>query len=1099
MGLTSLAIRRPLFMLMVISAIVVFGLVSYSRLGVDLNPNVNFPVVSIVTSYPGAGSESVDRLVTRKIEDAVAGINGIDYIRSSSTRGVSQVVVVFKDGVNADTASIEVERKVNAARANLPTEAEAPTIVKADLQAQPVIDLALSGDRPLEELQQIADDQIKDQLAAISGVARVDVFGGHEREVHVQIDDAQLKARGLSVQQVISALGADNMDAPSGKITEGQKDFNIRVDTRYAKPDDLANLIVTQTSTGPIYLRDVATIEDSFKDPAIIQRVNGKESVGIIVVKSADANTIAVTDGVKKAVAQIQAGLPKGTTLDVVLDTSVFIRDSMNSLQRNLVEAVLLTGLVMLIFLHTWRSTLIVLLAIPTSMIATFMVMYILGFTLNQMSMLALALSVGILVDDSIVVLENIFRHLQLGETPWTAALKGRSEIGLAAIAITLVDVVVFVPVAFMSGIVGQFFRQFGLSVAAATLFSLGVSFTLTPLLASRWLKAPKPHHEKNVFDKAGDLFDAGFGKVARGYGWLLRHAIGRKARWLVVLIGILSFVTGIGLLASGQVGSEFFPQSDQSEFTLAVEMPAGTSLEATSAAVKQVEDQLLTWPEVTKIFTTIGRAGGDSPNEPRFATLDVKMVPKTERSRSADAVANAARQLSALAPGMKIRAQMPGGAGQGGQSIQVFVKGADQDELARIAAQVEQIVRSTPGTTDVTNSGTAGQPEVVVTIDRARAADLGLTPGQVASVLRTHVDGTVATKYRPASGDDVDVRVLADKSTFQTVDQIRAIELIGSGGQLVRLGQIADIHEAAAPPQLNRRDRQPLITIGAEPHGRPLGDVSADIQQKLKGIPLPPGYSLQMGGQTQTQNESFAQIFQALGLSVLLMYMLQVALFESLLYPFIILLSLPLSIVGAIGGLWITHNTMNIVSMIGVIMLMGLVGKNAILLVDYTNTLRARGLPRNEALLEAGPTRLRPIAMTTTAMILAMFPLAAGLAEGAEWRAPMAVVIMGGLITSSLLTLVFIPAVYTLFDDLPGGVRKLVRLLLWPIRRLRRRPPSDLTPPSAGGRPEAVDGAVQPRAPGPRVPVGAGYSGPTLPTTLASRAVFWTRFGTCR
>jgi HAE1 family hydrophobic/amphiphilic exporter-1 len=1062
MWLTSVAIKRPLFMLMAIGALLVVGLVAWTKLGVDLLPALDFPIVVVTTNYPGASPDAVDTLVTKPVEDAVATVNDIDYIRSSSVEGVSTVIIFFTDKAAKDS-SIDVERRVSALRATLPTDAKDPSVGKYDPNAQPILLLTMSGNRDLGALQRLGEDKIEKRLEATDGVAQVNLVGGLVREIQVQVDQQKLQARGLSILQVNQALGGDNVNVPAGNITQQGHDWTVRLDNQAQTPDELNNVLVAATSTGPVYVKDVATVVDTFKKVSTIQRTNGQSAVGITILKQASANTVATADAVKATLQALQPDLPQGVHIDVAYDASIFTRNSLNDVTRELTQAVVLTGLVLLLFLHTFRATLIVLLAIPTSLIATLGVMYFLGLSLNMMSLMGLTLTVGILVDDSIVVLENIFRHLQLGEAPREAAITGRGEIGFAAIAITLVDVVVFTPIAFMSGIVGQYFREFGLVIVTATVFSLFVSFTLTPLLASRWYRQGEHDADgvnrlsRNPLTSFGRVWDAGYARLSHAYQRVLHFAVGRRTRWAVVGLSVLSFVGGIMLVTTGVLSTEYFPNADNGALTVSLEMPPGTTLEVTNAAAARIEQRVMAWPEVQEVFTSVGQNGGFGPGQARFATLQVQLVDKNLRTRTPDDLTKVARTYGAELPGAKVTATPVSQFDSGnGKAISVRIQGEEESVLTSLASQVADVVRRTPGTADVDDGGVTGDPELVVNVDRQRAADLGLTPSQVASVLRTGLAGNAVSTFRPRGTTGWDINVILNPDERERVDQVSQIPIVTPSGQTIQLGQIASVITSTGPTQVDRRDRQRSVYVTADLNGRVAGDVAKDIQAGVDQINVPSGYKITQGGDAQSQSETFGQILTALGLSVLLMYMLMVALFESLIFPLMIMFSLPLAVVGAFGLLALTGNTLNMLSMIGMILLTGLVGKNAILLVDYTNTLRKRGFARNEALLEAGPTRLRPILMTTSALVLAMLPIALKLGEGSEWRAPMAVTVIGGLLTSTLLTLVLIPAVYTIMDDFTGSLSRATERV---VGLARRRP----------SRPSAV-----PEPPRVRVPVGA-------------------------
>ncbi|HLI27267.1 MAG TPA: efflux RND transporter permease subunit [Chloroflexota bacterium] len=1068
MGLTRIAIQRPVFILMVFSAIIVMGLVAYTRLNAELYPRVNTPVVTIITTYSGASPEDVERLITKPLEDAVAGIADLDYLQSSSMEGISTIIVTFTDAANPDLAASDVERRVSAVRGQLPQDADQPSVLKVDLQSLPVLYLAMTGDTPLDRLYQLADDIVKPRLEAQNGVGQVDIQGGLQREIQVQFDPARLRAYGLTVDQVAQAIARENQGVPGGSIERGRQQMNYRLYGLFQSAAEMRELTVASTPSGVIRLGDVAKVVDTFKRQETRAFLNGKEAVAITVTKQSTANEIATVDAVRAEINRLNQVLPNGAHIAVISDTSVFTRNSLAGVQRALIEAVVLTGLVLLVFLHTLRSTLIVLIAIPSSLIGTFLAMNFLGFTLNIMTTMALVLVIGVLVDDSIVVLENIFRHLQLGETPFTAALKGRSEIGLAAIAISLVDVVVYTPVAFMSGISGQWFRSFGLVIVCAVLMSLFVAFTLTPMLASRWLQAGNPGEGRGPWAWFVRRFEGGLERLRRSYeralGWALAH------RWVPPLVGLLSLILAFGLVRAGLVKFEFIPTSDNGQFTITVELPPGASLAATDAALAAVGQRLAAIPEVEYYLATSGVGGaagsgmsGATQRNTRYGNIRVVLVDKHYRQRTLNDIIDQVVRDTRDIPGATVRVQVTSGGGAA-QPVQVRVQGEDPRILTDLARRIEQIVRETPGTRDIANSGTEGNPETRLIPERRRMADLGVTAQQAATALRAAVDGTVVTKLRPEGEDEIDVRLIADEATRESLVDLGMVPLLNQrDGTLVYLGQVTRAEVVSGPTSIDRRNRQRVITIGANlATGVPLNDVTVPVQQRIRQLQaqgaIPQGYTVELGGQAEDQAKAFGNIFLALGLSIVLVYMLLAALYESLVLPFATMFALPMAVVGAFIALALTRNTLNLLSMIGVIVLMGLVGKNGILLVDYTNTLRQRGLPRREALQQAGTTRLRPILMTSAALVMGMMPLALGLEQGSEIYVAMAWVIIGGMLSSTLLSLLVVPCMYTYFDDLQSLIgrawRALPLLPRWLVELIRRGGRRPVAPPRpvAGG-----------------------------------------------
>jgi hydrophobic/amphiphilic exporter-1 (mainly G- bacteria), HAE1 family len=1053
-GLTRVALTRPVFILMVISAMVILGLVSGSRLNAELYPTINSPVVTVLTTYAGAAPEDVERLITKPIEDAVAGIANIKTIQSFSSEGRSQISVIFTDAANVDIAATDVERRVSAIRSLLPNDADSPSVLKVDPTQLPVLYLGLQGSVPPDRLYLIAKDDIKPRLETQAGVASVAISGGLEREVQVRVNPARLRAYNLTVDQVAQALARENQGVPGGSIERGRQQLNLRLYGLYQSAAEMRDLPVMSTDAGVVRLGDVADVTDAFKRVISRSYVNGQEAVSLTITKQSGANEIKTVDAVRAEIERINRSLPGDVQLSVISDISRFTRNSLSGVQRTLFEAVLLTALVLLVFLHTLRSTVIVLFAIPTSLISTFMVMYFLGFSFNVMTSMALVLVIGILVDDSIVVLENIFRHLELGETPFSAALKGRSEIGLAAIAITLSDVVVFTPVAFMSGMAGQWFRQFGLVIASATLLSLFISFTLTPLLASRWLKTGGVRVGFGPWGRFvhwyEDRFEALKERYARGLGWALHH------RWLPPLVGFASLVLSGVMIPLGWVRFEFIPATDDGYFMITVETPPGSSLNATEEALRAVEQRLTAIPEIEYTLSQSGVGGyqgsggggmGIESRNARFGRIIVVMYERHHRHRTTQEVVEQVTRDTADIPAAIVRASVQSG-GSSGDPVQVRIQGEDPAVLKQLAARVEEIVRDTPGTRGINNSSQEGNPETRLMPDRRRMADAGVTAQQAAQALRTSVEGTVVTKLRPAGRDEVDVRLITDAATREDLRDLGTLPLSGMvSGQptTVYLSQVTYPEMAAGPTSIDRRNRQRVVTIGADlAPGVALNDATQPIQRAIRALEaqgvVPPGYTVALGGQAEDQADAFGNLGLALGLSLLLEYMLMSALYESMMMPFARMFSLPVAIVGAFIALAISHNTLNMLSIIGMIVLMGLVGKNGVLIIDYTNTLRHQGLSRYDALMQSCPTRLRPILMTTAALVFGMMPLALKLEEGSELYGGMATVIIGGMLSSTVLSLFVVPCMYTYFDDLENLIKRLWR---WRPFRGRGQPPT--------------------------------------------------------
>ena len=1032
MGITRFAVTRAWATAAIFLSLAVAGFIAWRTLPINNFPNVKIPVVTISTIYPGANPREIELQVTKPIEDAVAGLNNIDTMTSSSGDGFSIVVVQFTDQANELQISSDVERRVNNIVASLPNGVKSPTVQKIALDAVPVMQLAVVDDTVTPQaLYKSAHDDLLPAIEQINGVAQVSLVGGSQEEIHVDVDPVRLGAYGISLQQVQLALSAANASLPGGNITQGPRSVSLEVDGLFTNPQDLGNIVIGGTAAGQVRIRDVATVSQSASEQAQITRVNGRQALLISIGKQTGSNLTDVTDSVRKNMPDMELKLPASSRLQVVQDSTPFVRDSLDGIQNELGTAVVLTSIILLLFLHNPRAAAIVLLSIPSTLLTTFILMQLMGFSLNFLSTLGLTLTIGILVDDSIVVLENILRHLAKGEKPFDAALRGRAEIGLAAVAITLVDVVVFAPTGLVRGQIGGFFREFGFTIAAATLVSLGVSFTLTPLLAARFMK-PENEHGTGFFDRFGRWWDRGFGRLEHAYLRTLRWSLRGWNRLVICLIAAATVFAGIFLVGSGAVPAEFVPVSDDGYFTVSTEAPPGTSLAAHDAAMRQIEQRLMAMPEVETVTASIGVGqtgffGGSSVGQARYGNVTGQVKPKSSgRPDIFELVAEMRKKLADV-PGVKVGVVASIGNGNG-QPASLRVSGPDLEGVSSAASQIQTQLEHTPGLINVTNGAPLGQPQLSIHVDQLRAAEAGANSSTIGLIVRSAFAGVVATKYQEPDGTQQDVRLQFNPGSRRDIARVGDLPIPTQSGGTVALRQVADIKEVAGPTQIDHFDRKRVVSVGADlDTGVSLGEVTPALTKIAADPKLPSGYTVEIAGDSAQQAESFGQLFTALGASVLLAYLLMAVLYNSLIHPLTILFSLPVAIGGAMFGLFAFGYVFSVFSMIGLILLVGLAIKNGILLVDRTNQNVEAGMSISDALLEAGPARLRPILMTSLTIAIALLPTALNLGEGAELRAPLAATVLGGVISSTALTLVLIPVVYTLFQSLENlGFRAL-------------------------------------------------------------------------
>lgn len=1018
--LPRLAVQRPVLTTMLVAMSLVLGLFGFSRLQTDLFPEVEFPVVSVSTVYPGAGPEEIETQVTDRIEEAVSTLAGIDVLRSFSQENVSIVIVQFDLGVSPDQAAIDIRDRIESVRGLLPAEVETPVVQKFDFGALPIMDLALSGPQGTDALYELADLDLRERLSRVPGVAGVQIVGGRAREVEVLVSPERLQAYGVTLPEIISMIQAENVSVPSGRITEQRADVPVRVVGEYRSVNEIEDLRLLLAGGQVVRLGDVATVREGFEDASQVARFNGEPAVSISIQKRTDANPVNTAAGVRAELDRIRAGLPPGMQVTVVRDGSEFIQSSINDVLWNLLIGILLTTLVLFLFLHSWRGTIIAAAAMPVTIISTFLLMDAAGFTLNVMTLMALSITVGILVTNTIVVLENIYRHLDLGEDPKGAAWKGTSEIGVAVAASTLTNLVVFTPIAFMEGIIGQFFYAFGLTVVFATLFSIFISFTLAPLLAARLLRTNETEREESEGRLAPlwRRWDEGYRELERSYRGALDWALARPRNGWAVILGIFGLSLVSLFVAASFVGGEFIPSSDEGAVRVELELPSGTPLAQTSAVALQAEQRIAQIPDVESMLTTIAGGGGDFLSLGGGANNAQILVTLKEGGRTSAVVLRELRPLLADIPDAVITAVPtdPSAVGGGQAPIQVQVSGPDYALLSELATRITSELAMVPQLSDVNNSLEEPRTEVVFRPDRAALADYGLTVGQVGQVVRASIAGTVAGVYRGEVGRERDIRVRLAEDARQQAAQIGDIQVRSPRGT-VPIASLGQLSEMRSPTAIQRVDRVRTVEIDAQIGQGTLTDAVAAIEQRMQDASLPPGYTWRITGEFEQFGDALSAVLVALVLAVVLTYIVLAMILESFIHPFTIMLTLPLGAVGAFLGLFLWGASINIFSMMAIIMLVGIVVNNAILILDYTAQLRREGRSIVEALLEAAPARLRPIVMSNIAIVFALIPQAVSTGSGANFRVPMAVVTIGGVLLSAVFTLFLIPVIYTKLD----------------------------------------------------------------------------------
>ena len=1043
MWLTRVSINNPVFAAMIMLALMVIGLLATFRMKVEEFPNIEFPFVVDNTVYSGASPEVIETDITKKIEDQVNTIAGVKEVTSVTQQGLSQVIVQFDLNIPSDVAAQNVRDKLALVTPTFRDEVTTPIVAQYNPADAPVVSVTFRSDKmSLRELSTYLDNTVKKQLQTVTGVGRVDILGGRQRQIRVLLNPTQMNAYKVSVNQISNALRSENVELPVGTINNQNQEMVIQVNGLVKTPNEFNQIIVAQnrSSTGaivPVYLSQVAQVVDGQAEAESASLQNGQPAVAMDIIKMSDANVIDVVDKTQQRLAEIQATLPPGVTMTVVADSSKSIRGSLNNVVRTLIEGAILAVFIVWLFLGSWRSTIITGLTLPISLLGTLAAIWTFGFSINMMTLLALALCIGLLIDDAIVVRENIVRHVGMGKHHRQAALDGTQEIGLAVLATTLVIVAVFLPVAFMGGIIGRFFYQFGVTVSTAVLLSLFVSFTLDPMLSSIWPDPDAVHQHDRVNERVSfrkrpiawllDGFQRLLDRLTNLYShilaWNLRH------RLITMLIAIGSLVAAF--FAVGLVGKEFVPQADMNEIKVKFETPVNANLDYTQQKAAQINAVLQSFPEVTNTYATVNAMSYSGNNR---VQVNVSLVPKDERTRGLDALNRAMREQLQQVGGIKVTSVAAAAMAVSGglKPIMISIKGNDLTELQRLSNEFMQKLSNVNGLVDLESTLKQPKSMVNVTINREAANDAGLSIGQIGQALRPLLAGDNVSTFKDDNGNNIDVNVRLNDDNRQTISQLQSMYLsssrMDSNGQpiLIPLSQVANFSETLGAPQINRRSLFREVVVQANTDGRPAGDIGADITNIQNEMKLPPGYSFAVQGSNKDMAESIGYATTALGLAIVFIYMLLGSQFNSFLYPVAIMASLPLSLIGVFFALFLFGSSLNMFSIIGIIMLMGLVCKNAILLIDFIKESLSNGLSRTESIMLAGQTRLRPILMTTAAMVMGMVPLALGIGEGSEQQAPMAHAIIGGVITSTLLTLIVVPVIYTYLDD---GKQRFFRL----------------------------------------------------------------------
>lgn len=1011
-------IKRPVFTTMFILLLVVFGIRCYPEIGVDLNPDVDLPIVSVRVTYDGASPQEMETLVTKPIENRVSQVSGIKTLSSTVLEGYSETVLEFNIGVDPQVKASEVREKVSSVRKSLPDDIDEPVTQTVDLNSRPIVAYTFSSaSRSRGEIRRIIEDNIKDELQMVEGVSEVNVLGASQRAIRIVLKPEKLAEYGIAYQTIKNKINANNYNTPGGKARSNAMEITVRTVGKYNTIDDIKQVVVANDNGRPVYIGEVADVLDDWEDEDTFASANGEPCVMTFVRKQSKTNTVDVTDNINARMEELkQSNLPPDITVSKVRDQSSYIRDNIADVWNAIIFGGFLALLITYLFLRNFRATVIGGLCIPTSIIATFFIMKVMDFTLNNMSLMALSLAVGILIDDAIVVIENIFRHIELGQTPFHAAREATEELTLAILATSLSLMAVFVPIGNMGETIGQYFKQFGLTVAFAVAFSTIVAFSLTPMVSAYWIKAEDEaaaSRERTYFvQRALDKFEAGFQSVREMYNSLMQWALVRPKK--IVAVGVVSLLLNLLLLPF--VGTEFQPTYDSGEFSVNVKAPIGTSLKKTVELATPLQQYINGLPEVDIVALNIGN-GRNPVNQ---GSLDVRLKPSDERKRSMQQIMDELRAQFRNVEGLKVTVVSNQGGGRGdSRPVQVGLRGSNIKELKSYALQLAEMLRQTPGATDVDISDSEEQPEIVVKLDHAKASELGLDATEVGKVVEMAIMGKSTANSYTIGDNDYDIILQLEQGQRTDINDVQNLRVSSSDGQFIRLGDIATIKYGSGPTRIEREDKQRQIVVYANTVGVSPGDLIAKVKSEyIPELNMPSGYNYKMIGQADNMARSFKEVYKAVILAIVVVYMVLAAQFESFSQPLIIMASLPFAVIGAVLGLLVAGQTANMMSMIGFTMLLGLVTKNAILLIDYANQQREKGLDIRSAVLEACSLRLRPILMTTLSTILGMLPIALGIGEGAELRQSMGVVLIGGLTTSTLLTLVVVPLIYLLFEE---------------------------------------------------------------------------------